>query len=191
MYTDGSEICLIVPDLKRGRRQDHEPTIEYYEELLKTKGVTCVKRILPVRQIKVEYDQFELKRKLCGYYDCFLVDSKLSGLVAHLLGKVFFEKRKLPVPIRMSNSNLNATIENALHKAHMNLHSAGNSYSVQIGNTGMSPEILAENLKSCIKDLAKYFPGGWENIRSVHVKTDKSISVPVYLTLSKFYIIYF
>lgn len=36
------EICLITPDLKKGRKVDHEPTIDHWEQLIKEAGVTAV-----------------------------------------------------------------------------------------------------------------------------------------------------
>lgn len=36
------EICLITPDLKKGRKADHEPTVERWEETLRKAGVTEV-----------------------------------------------------------------------------------------------------------------------------------------------------
>ena len=53
-----------------------------------------------MNQVKTEYDQYELKRKLVGSYDYFLVDGKIAGHLSHLLGKEFYKKRKLPTSIR-------------------------------------------------------------------------------------------
>lgn len=36
------EICLITPDLKKGRKVDHEPTIDHWEQLIREAGVTSV-----------------------------------------------------------------------------------------------------------------------------------------------------
>lgn len=46
LITDTSDICLFVTDLKKGRRVDHEPTIQHYEDLLREKGITMVIFIL-------------------------------------------------------------------------------------------------------------------------------------------------
>lgn len=173
--------------MKRGRNIDHQETIDHYEELLRKQNVTCIKRVLPVRQIRVEYDQFELKRRLCGYYDCFLVDGRVSGHALHLLGTVFGNKRKLPVPIQLTNKNLNQQIATAMSKTELEIHSKGDTYIVQVGNTDMTAPQITENMKCLARGLISVFPGSWQNIRSIHVKTDKSIAIPVYYTLSKFY----
>lgn len=36
------EICLITPDLKKGKKIDHEPTIDHWKDILQEAGVTEV-----------------------------------------------------------------------------------------------------------------------------------------------------
>jgi hypothetical protein len=36
------EICIITPDLKKGKKIDHEPTIEHWEEIFRNANVTSV-----------------------------------------------------------------------------------------------------------------------------------------------------
>jgi hypothetical protein len=38
-------VCLFVPDLKRGRNEDHEPTIEHYKELLEKHNITGISQV--------------------------------------------------------------------------------------------------------------------------------------------------
>lgn len=40
-----SDICLIVKDLEKGWKVDHEPTIHHYQELLQTKKVSCISEV--------------------------------------------------------------------------------------------------------------------------------------------------
>lgn len=41
-----SDICLIVKDLEKGWKVDHEPTIHHYKELLESKNVSCIKEVM-------------------------------------------------------------------------------------------------------------------------------------------------
>jgi hypothetical protein len=41
-----SDVCLFVPDLKKGRREDHEPTIEHYKELLEKNNITGISQVV-------------------------------------------------------------------------------------------------------------------------------------------------
>lgn len=36
------EVCLVTPDVKKGRKHDHEPTIERWEDILRKAQVTGV-----------------------------------------------------------------------------------------------------------------------------------------------------
>lgn len=41
-----SDVCLFVPDLKKGRNEDHEPTIEHYKELLEKNNITGISQVI-------------------------------------------------------------------------------------------------------------------------------------------------
>lgn len=183
LLTDTSEVCLIVADLKKGRRVDYNPTVEHYEDVLRTNKIDNIKRIIPVNSIKTEYDQFELKRKLVNQYDLFLADGKICGHLSHLLGKIFYEKRKLPNPVHMTRPDLKKSIQDGINKTQLHVHSKGNTFLTQIGNSKMSTDDILANLASVVEQLAKEFPGGWSNIRSLYVKSHLSIGIPIYMTL--------
>ncbi|XP_034193427.1 ribosomal L1 domain-containing protein 1 [Osmia lignaria lignaria] len=183
IISSNDEVALFVGDFEKGRKKDYEPTIEYYEDLLRKHGCTSVKSIIPMNQVKTEYDQYELKRKLVNSYDYFLVDGKIAGHLSHLLGKEFYKKRKLPTSIRMQSKDLKHEIEYALKKTIMQIHSLGDTHIVQIGHTAMKIEEMLENILAACSYLSKHYPGGWNNIRSVRIKTANSLALPIYTTL--------
>lgn len=183
LLTDTSEVCLIVSDLKRGRRVDYNPTVEHYEEILRKNKIENIKRIIPMNCIRTEYDQFELKRRLVMQYDQFLVDGKITGHIYHLLGRLFYEKKKSPNSVRFDRSDLKGNIESALKKTQIHIHSKGNTYLTQIGHSKMNIDEILENFESVCVTLKKEMPGKWENIRALHVKTPHSMAIPVYMTL--------
>lgn len=45
LITDTTDICLIVPDLVRGRNVDHEKTYHHYKDLLAEKGIKNIKTV--------------------------------------------------------------------------------------------------------------------------------------------------
>lgn len=187
LYGESSEVCLIVPDLKDIRNKETERVAEHYEEILKSKGVENIKKIMPYYELRTEYGGFELKRRLVDLYDVFLVDGKISGYVVHKLGKIFYGKRKVPIPIKIESSKLKESIETALKKTHLLLHSNSDSYIVQIGHSNMKNDEIIDNVFALVEGLEKEFPGGWENIRNLHLKGPRTQSLPVYITLSKFF----
>nr|XP_021189928.2 ribosomal L1 domain-containing protein 1 [Helicoverpa armigera] len=177
------EVCLITPDIKKGRKHDHEPTIDRWEEILRKEGVTGVKTVLPVRQLRVEYDQFELKRRLLTQHDFIMVDTRVLSHVSHLLGKMFFKKHNMLIPVRINeNKKLKQSIELGLRTAILRL-GEGETSTVTIGHTAMPQEKLKENIIALVHQLKTKFPGGEGNIRSISLKLPLSMSLPLYLTL--------
>lgn len=51
-------------------------------------------KILPARQLRVEFNEYEARRNLCNSHDVFLIDQKISGFLVKKLGKEFYIKRK-------------------------------------------------------------------------------------------------
>lgn len=186
LLTESSEICLIVPDVRGIPIKEYERVIEHYEQHLRSKNVTNIKTVIPYHQLKAEYGQFELKRRLVELYDVFLVDGKISGYVVHQLGKIFYNKRKIPTPIKLQVPKLKESIDKALLKMPLSLHGNGDTFNVQVGHSKMEVEKVAENIFAAVEELDKQFPGGWDNVRGLYVKSSKTESVPIYLTLSKF-----
>lgn len=180
------EVALFVCDLQRGRRKDYEPTVEHYRNLLDEHGCTRVNDIIPINRVKTEFDQFELKKKLIGSYDHFLVDGRIAGNMSHLLGKHFTKRRKLPTSIRMESKDLKHEIDYALRKTSMHLHSNGDTHLVQIGNTSMSKKEILKNILATCKNLSKNYPGGWANIRALRLKSTTTLALPFFMTLSMF-----
>ncbi|XP_070149573.1 ribosomal L1 domain-containing protein CG13096 [Polyergus mexicanus] len=183
IVTSNDEIALFVCDLERGKRKDYEPTVEHYKNLLDEHGCTRVNEIIPINRVKTEFDQFELKKKLIGSYDHFLVDGRIAGYMSHLLGKYFIKRRKLPTSIRMDSKDLKHEIDYALRKTSMHLHSNGDTHLVQIGNTSMSRKEILINILATCKYLDKNYPGSWANIRALRLKSTTTLALPFYMTL--------
>ncbi|XP_017887539.1 ribosomal L1 domain-containing protein 1-like [Ceratina calcarata] len=183
MVSETDEVALFVGDLERGRRKDYEPTVEHYEDLLRKHGCTRIKSVIPMNQVKTEYDQYELKRKLVDSYDHFLVDGKIAGHLSHLLGSEFYKKRKLPTPVRMQSKDLKHEIEHGLKKTLMPIHPNGDTHVVQVGHSCMKEEQILDNILATCTFLSKHYPGGWTNVRCVRLKTRTSLGLPIYTTL--------
>lgn len=45
LLTETSDVCLLVADLIRGRKVNHELTLNHYNKLLKKRGVTDVQKV--------------------------------------------------------------------------------------------------------------------------------------------------
>ncbi|KAI5651824.1 ribosomal protein l1p/L10e family domain-containing protein [Phthorimaea operculella] len=177
------EVCLVTPDLKKGKKIDHEPTVDHWEELLKNAGVTSVKTVMPMRQLRVEYDQFELKRRLLTQHDFIMVDTRVLNHVSHVLGQRFFKKHNMLIPVRIDEKkSLKNDIETGLRTAMLRL-SEGETSTITVGHTAMAQKKIKENILSLVQQLKDKYPGGEANIRSISLKLPLSLSIPLYITL--------
>ncbi|KAE9543037.1 hypothetical protein AGLY_002948 [Aphis glycines] len=183
LITDTTDICLIVPDLVRGRNVDHEKTYHHYKDLLAKHGIKNIKTILPARQIRVEFNEYEARRNLCNSHDIFLIDQKISGFLVKKLGKEFYIKRKLPITVKLTKKHLKAEIESKLHKTSFFLDYKGSTKTVQVGHMLQTAKQVAENIVATFNNLAHSYPGGLKNIRCLLIKSPTSESLPVYYSL--------
>lgn len=139
-----------------------------------------------MRQLKVEYDQYELKRRLLTQHDFIMVDTRVLSHVSHILGKMFFKKHNMLIPVRIKNeADLKKDISTGLRTAMLRV-SEGHTSTLLIGHTGMPQEKLRENVLSLIQQIQTKYPGGEANIRSISIKLPLSTSLPLYITLSKY-----
>jgi ribosome biogenesis protein UTP30 len=140
-----------------------------------------------MRQLKVEYDQFELKRRLLTQHDFIMVDTRVLSHATHLLGKMFFKKHNMLIPVRLDEKkkNVKKCIDVGLRTSMLRL-SEGPTSVIVIGHTGMSRDKLKENVLALVQQLQNRYPGGEANIRSIALKLPLSLSLPLYVTLSKY-----
>lgn len=185
------DVALFVGDLEKGRRKDYEKTIEHWQNILQEKGVNRIREIIPMAKVKAEYRQFEMKRKLSKLFDFYLVDGKIAGHLTHLLGSTFTRGANPPTPVRLWRDNLKKEFDYALKKTCMEIHGHGGTHCVRIGTIAMSKEKIAENILAACKALEKDYPGGFDNIRSMTIKTRRSLAIPVYYSMSKYFVILF
>ncbi|XP_011313724.1 ribosomal L1 domain-containing protein CG13096 [Fopius arisanus] len=177
------EVALFVPDLEKGRRKDYEKTVDHWETILREKNVSQIKEIIPMNRVKTEFSQYEMKLKLGRLFDYFLVDGRIAGHMTHLLGKTFRRAARPPTPVKLQRDNLKSEIENALRKTSMEIHGLGNCHTMQVASVTMSEREIVENIIAACKTLEQEYPGGWENIRSITVKTTRGLAIPVYFSI--------
>jgi len=176
------DVCLIVKDFEKGIRPDHEPTVAHYEALLAEKGVKGVTKVMSLRELKVEYKTFESKTALSHLYDHFLVDARIIRLVPKFLGKPFYKRKKFPVQVKLDSKDLVKEVEKALSTSCLALTHTGTSSCVTVGLTSMPEDQLCANLVAAVRLLETRYPGGWSNIRALHLLSGTD-SLPFYVTL--------
>jgi ribosome biogenesis protein UTP30 len=179
---DTRDVCLIVKDLEKGIRPDHEETVRQAEALLVEKGVQGVTKVIAFRELKVEYKTFEAKTALCHLYEHFLVDQRIIRLVPKFLGKPFYKRRKFPVGVDLTSRDLPAEVQRAVGTACLALTHQGTSSTLTVGRASMPQDQLRANLAAAVAALETKYPGGWTNIRALHLLSGTT-SLPLYVTL--------
>merc|ERR1740122_842695 len=177
------DVCLIVKDLEKGIKPDHEATVEHFQSLLADKGINQITQVISLRELKVEYKQYEAKTQLCHRFDLFLADARIIRLLPQFLGKPFYKRKKLPIQVDLNCKDLKGEMERALNTVTLPLKHTGSCSSVSVGYSSLSKGQLLENTLAVLKTVVDKYPGGWPNVRSVYVKSQSTPSLPLYVTL--------
>jgi ribosome biogenesis protein UTP30 len=165
---DSVRVCIFTKD-------PHEE----YKKRIKALGVASIVKVMAVSKLRKNFKPFEAKRQLCASYDIFLTDCRIVSLLPKLIGKKFFESKKIPVVVDLTKEDLKSELETAINSTYLHLTS-GPCFSVKIGLGSQEVSALTENGAQIIKQVIEKIPGGWDNIKVIHVKTPDSLALPVY-----------
>lgn len=179
------DVCLIVRDLQRGSKVPYQGTLEHWQKKLQELGVSGVTQIIPFRQLKDDYRQYELKLKLVHRFSRFLVDARIGGHVFGFLGKIFISRIKNPIPVKLDNeSEVKYQIEKALRTETYRQSNTGKQTSVKFAADWMPVEHVVENGMAVLEKLKTVHPGGWLNIQSLHLLSACTVSSSFLLYVS-------
>lgn len=182
LFTADTDVCLFVKDLDKKSRE-FEVSEEHFSDMLLEKGVNCVRKVIPLKALKLEYKPFEAKRNLSNEFDLFLADSRIIRLLPSLLGKNFFGRKRNPIQVDLEAKDLKEEISKAVNNTRCILKNRGSSCLVTVGYSDMTCDQIVENVLKTVEQLSQKFPGGPNNIRSLHIKTTSSTSIPFYVSL--------
>lgn len=184
LVRSNTDICLFVKDQDKNER-DYEPTVEHFKELLSSKGVDNIAEVMPLKQLKLEYGPYEAKRNLSNMFDMYLADDRILRLLPPFLGKHFLARKRYPVAVNLSNKDLKKEIDSALSQCVCMLSGRGSTVMVTAGHTEMTQVQLVDNTVAVLKELAAKLPGGSGNIRNLHIKSETSPSLPLFVSLDE------
>ena len=170
-------VCLIVKDPQRR-----------FKDLVASAGLSSVvTRVIGVGKLQKKYKAFENRRQLLNSHDVFLADDRIITMLPAALGKTFYRqtaKIPLPLPIAAGNdspSHLERQVEKALESTYLHLSPAATT-TIRVALSSMTPEQMVENIVRVVEDLtSKKVPGGWKNVKSLHIKYPSSASLPIYM----------
>uniref|UniRef100_A0A8B9P1B8 Ribosomal L1 domain-containing protein 1 n=1 Tax=Apteryx owenii TaxID=8824 RepID=A0A8B9P1B8_APTOW len=174
---DGAEVCLFTRD-EPGLAA--EQTENMYKKLLAQKGVTSVSQIISYKTLRKEYKPFEAKRRLLNRFDLFLSDDRIRRLLPSHLGKHFYRSKKAPLSVNLKASNLAKELHKHIQGTVLPVTNKGCCYTARIGHTGMKADEILENVIAAAEVIAKKLPKNWKNVKILHLKTVKSVALPIF-----------
>ncbi|KAI9635668.1 ribosomal protein L1p/L10e family-domain-containing protein [Dioszegia hungarica] len=164
-----TSVCLIVKDPQRE-----------YKDLLASSDIKFVSRVVGVKKLKGKFKPFEARRALMKEHELFLADERVMGLMPELLGKIFYESKKVPIPVNLKQKDLKKELAQAIASTYM-IPSTGTQISIRIATLSSSSAAQTlENLLAAIPPAVAAQNGGWENILSLGIKTSTSVLLPVW-----------
>ncbi|KAK7271219.1 hypothetical protein RJT34_26935 [Clitoria ternatea] len=169
-----SEHCLIIDD----RPNKARITKAQAQSKIQSESIPIAK-VLKLSKLASDYRPFEAKRKLCNSYDLFFTDKSIVPLLPRLLGKFFYKKRKLPVPIDLKKNNWKEQVDRAFSSAMLFLRT-GTCSVIRVAKVRMERDEIVENIVAAIQGIADVVPKNWANIRSLHVKLLESVALPIF-----------
>eukprot|EP01130_Rhizamoeba_saxonica_P006850 TRINITY_DN2744_c0_g1_i2.p1 TRINITY_DN2744_c0_g1~~TRINITY_DN2744_c0_g1_i2.p1 ORF type:complete len:147 (-),score=38.75 TRINITY_DN2744_c0_g1_i2:64-504(-) len=134
---------------------------------------------MSLKTLREKHGRFEQKRNLSKSYDMFLCDDSIQLVLPRLLGKAFTKSKKYPIPIKVNQENLTRNVIKARDSTYLYL-SSGDCLNVKVALTSMDEEQICENIIEAVGAIAKFIPRKWKNIKSLSIKTDESIALPIY-----------
>ncbi|OSX57194.1 hypothetical protein POSPLADRAFT_1061894 [Postia placenta MAD-698-R-SB12] len=163
-----SSVCLITKDPQRE-----------YKDLLESHGIRFISRVVGITKLKGKFKPFEARRLLLKENGLFLADERVIPLLPGLLGKKFFEAKKQPIPVSLTKKDLKGELERAISSTYFH-QNQGTCTSVKIGALSQTPAQILDNLKMALPAIVKNIKGEWDNIQSIHIKTNSSASLPIW-----------
>ncbi|XP_074052565.1 LOW QUALITY PROTEIN: ribosomal L1 domain-containing protein 1-like [Macrotis lagotis] len=174
---DTKEVCLFTKDESN---LTSEQTENFYKQLLKKKGITSITEVIPYKRLKQEYKPYEAKRRLLGSYDLFLADQRIRRLLPSHIGKHFYRRKKVPLSVDLTTKNLSEHINRIIQGTSLSVTNHGCCNTSRVGHTGMPVDHLVENIVAAIDVISKKLPEKWESVKLLHLKTEKSLSLPIF-----------
>ena len=196
LLTPSSSICLITkdpprpsptttPSSSRSSRSSSRPypylppaSLQSYFTAHPIPSLT----LLPLTQLRREYHRFADRRALLSLHDLFLADDRVLPLLPSLLGAKFFDKKRQPAPVDLRVHDKAQAVRAAMQCTWMFVPS-GSSMQVKVGRLSMSRAEVGENVMAAVEAVVRRVPGKWRNVQMVGVKTQDSITLPVYSSL--------
>ncbi|KAK9458362.1 ribosomal protein L1/ribosomal biogenesis protein [Dipodascopsis uninucleata] len=206
-----TSICLITKDPQRLYKDvllaDDSPVKDIITRIVgvsKLKGK--FKQFQARRQLRDEYDIFFADDRVAPLFPELLGKSFISvkklpipinlqspkalaeqkaqraGSKKRKLSEISTEELESKEKTAISTKRVKAEIDRTLKSVSV-IVPAGSNTTIKVGYSTFSADDVTENIEAVVEGLikSKVIKDGWEGIRSIHVKTAQSVSLPIYL----------
>ncbi|OMJ09485.1 putative ribosome biogenesis protein, partial [Smittium culicis] len=153
IYNEETSVCLITKDPSKA-----------YDDRVKKSGISFVHKVIDVQDLKSTYLPFEARRNLRDSYQLFMVDDRIAPKMPKLLGNKFFERKKQPVNVDLTKSDIKRELTKALNSTYL-YPSTGSNLSIKIGSSDFTPEQLCENIINALPHITEKIPKKALNIK--------------------------
>ncbi|KAG1751064.1 ribosomal protein L1p/L10e family-domain-containing protein [Suillus lakei] len=150
-----------------------------YKDLLESHNIKFISRVVGIAKLKGKFKSYEARRMLLKENGMFLADERVIPLLPGLLGKKWFDAKKQPIPVCLTRKDLKGELERAIESTYMH-QNRGTCTSVKIGLLSHAPEKILDNIKISLPAIVNNIKGNWDNVQSLHIKTNSSISLPIW-----------
>ncbi|CAK6446897.1 unnamed protein product [Pipistrellus nathusii] len=175
--SDLADVCLFTKDEPN---VTPEKTEQIYKKLLKKHGIKTISQIIPLRTLKTEYKAYEAKLRLLGSFNLFLSDARIRRLLPSHLGRHFYKRKKVPIPVNLKAKNLSKEINTSIGGTVLNISKSGSCSTIRVGHTGMQVQHIIENIVAVTEKLSQKLPEKWESVKLLYVKTERSVALPIF-----------
>ncbi|BFZ54437.1 proteasome-interacting protein cic1 [Savitreella phatthalungensis] len=172
---EDATVCMFVKDPQRK-----------YKDFVAAAGLeNKVTRVVGIEKLKGKHKSFEARRQLLRGNDVFVADAAVAHLLPQLLGKTFYGKKQLPIPIDVPTDltkvdNLRIELDKALHATYLHL-APGTCTTIKVAHAGQEPKHVQANIMAVAAHVIERFvPQKWAGIRALHIKTADSVALPIY-----------
>ncbi|KAJ0989003.1 hypothetical protein J5N97_007359 [Dioscorea zingiberensis] len=141
-----------------------------------------VSEVITLSQLRSDYRPYEARRRLCDSHDLFFADRGVIPLLPRLIGKHFFKKKKIPLPLEFSRKSWPEHLRQCLGSTLLYLRS-GTCSGLKVGRVSQDREQIVDNVLAAIEGAVQLVPKKWSNVRSLHIKSVESLALPIYQAL--------
>merc|ERR1719161_892031 len=171
--TNSSKVCLFVKDSKIEFHLDKNKFCKY-ENLFK------IYKIIDISKLRLKYESFEARRKLCAFYDLFLADDRIVSILPGLIGKTFYNNSNTPIPVRICRKERWEQEINRVISGTILSYNGGNCFNIKVGKLSQTKEDLYENVISVVEQVTKLISQRSQDLQGIFLKTKSSSALPVY-----------